>query len=199
MKMYAGMASGVLLALGCADLAVLNLLLAPRLTERRDTGRLVAFDKAPRNDQRAACPPASVTTGDTPKPPACPPPPEADAPGPEAPALGAEAAPDIEFDLSEVKVPGGDATVLVRRVAGELAADPGKQLLIRGHADRLGTAEGNLALSRLRANAVLRLLAAYGAPTDRVTIEAVGDADPRDRSDTPVGWARNRRVQLLWR
>jgi OOP family OmpA-OmpF porin len=176
------------LAFGCADLAVLNLVLAPRLAAR-DMGGLVIAEKAP-----DAQPVTSRPTPLTPQTAACPP--LAAASVQEPPA---EAAPDIVYDPSEIKVPGGSAAGEVRRVAGVLAADRGKQLLLRGHTDRLGTPEGNLALSRLRAEAVLRLLAAYGAPADRVTIEAIGDADPADPMDTPTGRARNRRVQLLWR
>lgn len=186
--MHARMASGVLLALGFADLAVLNLLFAPRLKER-DMGRLVVAEKAPRAPSSTEPAPPHAAA------PACPPPAPC-APG-GAPLV--EAAPDVAFDINEVRVTGGDAAEDARRVAHELLVDPRKQLLLRGHADRLGTTDGNLALSRLRAEAVLRLLAAYHAPLDRVTIEAVGDADPADSSDTPTAWARNRRVQLLWR
>ena len=113
-------------------------------------------------------------------------------------SLGPEAAPDILFELGEVQVPGGRAAD-VEQAADALRADKGRRLLLRGHADRLGSAAGNVRLSRQRAENVLRLLKAFGAPIEQVSVEAAGDAEPATASDTPLGWARNRRVQLLWR
>jgi outer membrane protein OmpA-like peptidoglycan-associated protein len=197
--MHARMASGLLLALGIADLAVLNLLVAPRLVER---GRIAAAapaalpERVAENGPGVAPVPAKA---DWP----CPPPvapvgAPVGAPSPSAVASVSEAAPDVTFEIREVRVPGGRAADL-RRLAEALREPGSKRLLLRGHADRLGLAEQNLGLSRQRAEAVLRILAAFGAPVERVSIEALGDADPVSDIDTPLGWARNRRVQLLWR
>jgi outer membrane protein OmpA-like peptidoglycan-associated protein len=87
----------------------------------------------------------------------------------------------------------------MQRLAEELRAPGGPTVVLRGHADRLGTASRNLALSRLRAESVRRLLGAFGAPANRIVVEAAGDAEPASAEDTPRGWARNRRVQLLIR
>jgi outer membrane protein OmpA-like peptidoglycan-associated protein len=46
---------------------------------------------------------------------------------------------------------------------------------------------------------LLRLLAISGAPPDGVAVEAAGAPVPASTANTPAGWARNRRVQLLWR
>jgi peptidoglycan-associated lipoprotein len=42
-------------------------------------------------------------------------------------------------------------------------------------------------------------LISHGAPLDRITVEAVGDSEPIDPGNNPVAWAKNRRVQVLWR
>ncbi len=183
--MHARMASGVLLALGCANLAVLNLALAPRLRE------------AGRHGEHPAAP--VTVAAEAPRPPAKAPAPR-EAPASPAPACAplVEAAPDVVFQFGEERVPLSAAPA-VRRVAEELRDAGARRLFVRGHADRLGFVGSNVALSWKRAEAVRGLLAAYGAPLDRIALEAVGDAEPADPTESPTGWARNRRVQLLWR
>jgi outer membrane protein OmpA-like peptidoglycan-associated protein len=46
---------------------------------------------------------------------------------------------------------------------------------------------------------VARLLIARGASADRLLVEAMGDAEPIDPAWTPAAWAKNRRVQIVWR
>jgi outer membrane protein OmpA-like peptidoglycan-associated protein len=193
--MYARMASGVFLALGFADLAVLNFILAPRLAAGEASvsmGPQAAPNPGPASRAPQTARP-SAPAPSTPRPASPAPPPAASAAAP------VEAAPDIVFGLGEIRFTSLAAEKDLKRVAGELRADAGKKLVVRGHSDRLGPADNNLVLSRLRAEIVARVLAANGAPLDRVSIEAVGDAEPADTTDTPQGWTRNRRVQLLWR
>jgi outer membrane protein OmpA-like peptidoglycan-associated protein len=180
------MASAILLAFGCADLAVLNLRLAPRLQER------AAITAEPP-------PPARLAPALPAPAPSLPPAPPSIAP-PAAPACAppTEAGPDVVFEFGEERVPLS-ATPAVRRVAEELRGERSRRLFVRGHADRLGSSGANVALSWKRAEAVRALLAAYGAPLDHIALEAVGDAEPQDPTESPTGWARNRRVQLLWR
>jgi OOP family OmpA-OmpF porin len=187
------MASGLLLALGVADLAVLNLLLAPRLSEPslRPLAERVA-EARPRPPTETAPSPSATPI------PCAPVAPVGAATAGPTDARAVEAVPDVLFELGEVQVPGGRAAD-VKQVAGALSADKGRRLVLRGHTDPVGTPESNLKLSRQRAESVLRLLRAFGAPLEQVSVEAVGNADPASTSDTPLGWARDRRVQLLWR
>ena len=190
--MFARMASGLLLALGFADLAVLNLVLTPRLTQgdaawrARETAAQVSSAAA----TVATCAAAAVSQA---------PPPAAPPPAPPASAAPVPATPDVVFPLGEIRVTSQSAIIDVRRVAQQLSVVPGKRQLVRGHSDRLGSPTTNRMLSWQRAESVTRLLAMDGAPLDRIAIEAAGSAEPADADDTPVGWARNRRVQLLWR
>jgi outer membrane protein OmpA-like peptidoglycan-associated protein len=189
--MHARLTSGFLLALGFADLAVLNLVIAPRLKEQ---AAMVVAESVVEGacHGEASPPPAAPAAGSAP----------ASAPiaMPAAPPEAAEieAAPDVVFEIGSALVPRSRAAD-VRGVAEALRGRADRKLLVRGHADRLGLPGSNLALSGQRADAVLRLLAHYGAPADRVMVEAAGTAEPASSSDTPEGWARNRRVQLLWR
>jgi outer membrane protein OmpA-like peptidoglycan-associated protein len=101
--------------------------------------------------------------------------------------------------MGSMQVPWVKAVPEAQRLAAELARTNDRKLVVRGHSDRLGPPETNLSLSRRRAEAVARLLWAFGAPPERILIEAAGSSEPADTTETPTGWARNRRVQLLWR
>lgn len=182
-------ASYVLLTLGCADLVALNVLLAPRLSARA-----------------APCPPPVVVMEAAPAPKPLPPsvpvspPPAAPAPAPrETPPAPVQAASDIIFDFGVRRYTSPSAVADLRRVAAEMKRDGAKKLVVRGHADRLGLPAYNLALSRQRAELVVAILVEVGAPAERITLEAVGDAEPVDRSENPKALAKNRRVELLWR
>jgi len=189
--MHARVASGVFLALGFADLAVLNLLLAPRLAAQsaRAAMEQVAPCEMPRTPAAARAPaPAAPRAAEAPA-----------RAKPIARALPSSAAPDVLFALESTRVTSREASLALQRVARELGAGDARSVLLRGHADRLGNPAHNLALSRQRAAAVRLFLIARGAPAERILVEALGDTEPADRSDTPTAWAKNRRVQILWR
>ncbi len=80
---------------------------------------------------------------------------------------------------------------------GVLRANPGWRLAIEGHTDAIGGDAANLALSRARAEAVLRALAEAGFDAGRFTSTGFGEARPRASNDTIEGRAANRRVELV--
>jgi outer membrane protein OmpA-like peptidoglycan-associated protein len=195
--MQARFASGVFLALGFADLAVLNLHLAPRLAAERENApcelpRPAAAEPnaaAPNAVEPKAAPPKVIEKAERPQTVAA----KAAVPQPES------AMPDVLFGLESHRVTNVASALALVRLARELRADSTKSVLLRGHTDRLGSSAHNLTLSRNRAETVRLLMIAHGAPGERIATEAVGDAEPADSSDTPVAWAKNRRVQVLWR
>jgi outer membrane protein OmpA-like peptidoglycan-associated protein len=83
------------------------------------------------------------------------------------------------------------------RVVAILLADTALRLHIEGHTDSEGTEERNLALSTRRAKAVLEYLIAHGVPASRMDFKAYGAARPLESNDTPLGMARNRRVEMV--
>ena len=87
----------------------------------------------------------------------------------------------------------------LKSIAKVMAKRDGLRLLIRGHADQRGRASANTDLSERRAQAVARRLRALGVNIDRMDIEAVGEAELLSSENTPAAWARNRRVELIWR
>jgi peptidoglycan-associated lipoprotein len=234
----ARLAFGILLALGLADLAVLNVKLAPELAalppedspqvkppvagegtlaktspparppETAPSPTLVAppptstvvaqvsASASPSSGPSASGAPAASTVGVEPpatavagKPPDGLPP--SSTPG--------EVIPDIVFGIDATNVSSPSDIANLRAVAQKLVRDPSKRLMIRGHSDQLGSPEHKRALSQRRAITVQKFLVAHGAPVERTSTEAVSDSEPADTRNTPVAWAQNRRVQVLWR
>jgi type VI secretion system protein ImpK len=117
---------------------------------------------------------------------------------------------DDHADRSVVTILGdglfkpGEATIssddqwLLGRIADALKRVPG-QVDVIGHSDNVPIRTlrfpSNWELSRARAEAVSRLLAAGIGPA-RVRFDGRGDSEPVAANDTPQGRARNRRVEI---
>jgi outer membrane protein OmpA-like peptidoglycan-associated protein len=96
-----------------------------------------------------------------------------------------------------------DARDKLSLIAGLAASYPGAAVTIGGHADSVGTATANQALSEDRADTVAAALSALGIDQDRMTATGFGETRPvapntnPDGSDNPEGRALNRRVEVL--
>jgi outer membrane protein OmpA-like peptidoglycan-associated protein len=94
----------------------------------------------------------------------------------------------------------GSATVLASSMPtlDELASDLGicaKTFVhVQGHTDADGDADGNLALSVARAEAVVAELIKRGVDESRLYAEGFGETDPIASNDTKDGKAKNRRI-----
>jgi OOP family OmpA-OmpF porin len=73
------------------------------------------------------------------------------------------------------------------------------EVLISGHADRVGDQEYNLKLSKERAEAVRQQLLRNGIAADDITVLAFGESDPAVETGDDVKNAWNRRVEILVR
>jgi outer membrane protein OmpA-like peptidoglycan-associated protein len=129
------------------------------------------------------------TTDPAPKPPT---------PTPTPPTSVPDAVEDLSFDLDSFRI-SRDSRAVLEKVVETLKQQPKLRVQVRGHSDRLGSPEHNLELSRRRATAVEAFLIEHGVAADRISIEALGGKEPMDSNNSPVAWARNRRVQVLWR
>ncbi len=69
------------------------------------------------------------------------------------------------------------ATSQVREVSRWLKAHPRQNVVLQGHADRIGTDAYNLALSKGRAQQVRDALVQRGVAADRIVIAVYGDRD----------------------
>jgi peptidoglycan-associated lipoprotein len=143
-----------------------------------------------------------------------------------APTSGSDATPTTELPTSRPPEPGAvgltaqealaaaagadrvyfgfDSDVLepaerdtLRRQAAWLAANPGVQARIEGHADERGTREYNLALGARRAAAARQALIEGGVAAGRITTLSFGKERPQDPGSTEAAWARNRNAHTV--
>jgi peptidoglycan-associated lipoprotein len=82
---------------------------------------------------------------------------------------------------------------MLKQHAAYLRQHPTTSVRIHGHSDNFGAEDYNQFLSRLRANAVARLLEKEGVPASRLMLSAWGSTRPLATLDDH---AANRRVEL---
>ena len=93
----------------------------------------------------------------------------------------------------------------VRDILGDIGSYLGKhpgdvrEIEIAGHADRRGGYEYNLMLSRKRAGSVRDTLAEAGTPEDKMKVKGYSYLKPLDPAANPSAWAKNRRVEIVFR
>lgn len=85
------------------------------------------------------------------------------------------------------------------RLAQIMLEDVDQSVIFKGHADERGTYLRNLSLSEERAAAAAAYLIGQGVPRRRVYYEGVGEKRPVSKTNSPIAWARNRRVEVIWR
>jgi len=79
-----------------------------------------------------------------------------------------------------------------------LKSDPTKHVILVGHTDAIGTLQGNIALSRKRAETVMkRLIETYGVKASQLSAEGIGYLAPRASNETSEGRVLNRRVEVV--
>jgi len=90
-----------------------------------------------------------------------------------------------------------DSKPAIDEVVKLLAADAGLKLRVEGHTDNTGTAAHNTALSRARAESVVKAISARQIARDRLMPEGVGADRPLVDNGSDEGRAKNRRVELV--
>ena len=104
---------------------------------------------------------------------------------------------DLVFDPGSSSLSSGRYDSVVH-LAGWLAADPRRKVMLVGHTDASGGFEANLQLSRLRAESVRQaLLSIRGVLPDQVQAEGIGPLAPRATNLTEEGRRQNRRVEVM--
>lgn len=91
----------------------------------------------------------------------------------------------------------GESTPTLKEITDMLQAHPDLKLMIEGHTDNQGTADGNLTLSEQRAAAVKSYLVSRGIDGARLSTRGYGQARPVASNDTAEGRQQNRRVELV--
>lgn len=101
----------------------------------------------------------------------------------------------IQFDLGSSAI-SGESVDTIAALAELLNACPGTAFEVAGHTDDRGSAEGNLELSRARAEAVRQALEEAGLAEVRLTARGYGEALPVADNGSSDGRARNRRIEI---
>jgi len=83
------------------------------------------------------------------------------------------------------------------KVAEALKSNPDINITVEGHTDSDGTASKNWDLSVLRATTIVKLLATYGVPSDRLTASGRAFYAPVASNDTRAGKGLNRRTEII--
>ncbi|HUL63900.1 MAG TPA: OmpA family protein [Burkholderiaceae bacterium] len=104
--------------------------------------------------------------------------------------------PTVNFASGSAEIPPDAKPVLVKAAGAMKALPPAMRLEIAGHTDSTGTAEGNMLLSRQRAQAVADFLVASGVPRERLSATGFGDTRPIATNTTEEGRFQNRRIEV---
>lgn len=103
----------------------------------------------------------------------------------------------IDFDPGTTKLTEGSSEALAQ-AAQLLAARPDLRFRVVGHTDNVGSLEGNMKVSKARAEAVADALAKFeGVERRQLTAHGVAYLAPRASNATEEGRALNRRVELV--
>ncbi len=102
----------------------------------------------------------------------------------------------FDFDQAIVKRAGHSE---LNRHAGVLTDDRRHRIRMEGHADERGTREYNLALGERRANAIRAYLVAQGVSSSQIEVISYGEEKPASSGHNESAWARNRRVEIVYR
>lgn len=104
---------------------------------------------------------------------------------------------DLDFKVGSSDLGPGEFASLAA-LAGYIAAHPGIRVALVGHTDASGALDGNIALSRRRAQSVrTRLIESYAVPAEQLDAEGAGYLAPIASNQSAEGRAANRRVEAV--
>jgi outer membrane protein OmpA-like peptidoglycan-associated protein len=166
----------VCLALGVADLVLVNAVVVPRM--RAGTALIVAASPTSANPIRL-----TPTPTDTPS---ASPDTDARAPAPIA----------LHFSTGQARL-DDDAREILAQLSAQVAAHPGWTLVIEGHTDARGDERFNRRLSQLRARMVALQLRELGVGGQRMRARGFGAARPVAEGDDEAALRLNRRVEIV--
>ena len=105
--------------------------------------------------------------------------------------------PDLTFATGTATLEPGTYPAL-ETLAAYLKNNPGLRVALVGHTDSAGSLDGNIALSKRRARAVMdRLIAAHGIPARQLAAEGMGYLAPVASNLSEGGRELNRRVEVI--
>lgn len=104
---------------------------------------------------------------------------------------------DVLFDTGRTTLkPAASGTL--DRLANALREQSGRNVLIEGHTDNVGSDESNQSLSERRAHSVRAALAKRGVSSSQITAVGMGEGSPIASNASADGRQANRRVELIF-
>lgn len=104
----------------------------------------------------------------------------------------------VHFAYDSDALSAADSAILAGHAA-YLREHPQAKVRLEGHADERGTQEYNMALGERRARAARFFLLANGGRSGQIDLVSYGKTRPVDDGDSEEAWARNRRVEVVYR
>ncbi len=103
----------------------------------------------------------------------------------------------ILFDVGKSEIKPESAETL-KQITGYLNDNPSVKIIVAGHTDNTGTFDGNMNLSKARAENIKNYLVSTGKiDPSRLIAAGVGQACPVSSNDTEAGRKLNRRVEIV--
>jgi peptidoglycan-associated lipoprotein len=87
---------------------------------------------------------------------------------------------------------------VVESHAAALASNPGKSVVLEGHADARGSSEYNVALGEQRAKSVANMMRMQGVSDSQIQVVSFGEEKPLVSGNDESAWSQNRRVEIAY-
>jgi outer membrane protein OmpA-like peptidoglycan-associated protein len=100
------------------------------------------------------------------------------------------------FASGAAKLPA-NAMPKIDELATTLKNNPGRNVVVEGHTDNVGSPDYNQALAMKRAEAVRDALLSRGIDPSRIAVRSYGEDNPLASNDTSIGRQENRRAQVI--
>lgn len=103
----------------------------------------------------------------------------------------------VHFDFAKTEPKFDSKTDLaIRALCAAMKADKNVKILITGHTDNVGSAEGNMSYGKKRAEALKELMVNQGAPAASISTASKGENEPVVENDTEEHRYQNRRAVI---
>ncbi|HKQ29683.1 MAG TPA: peptidoglycan-associated lipoprotein Pal [Burkholderiales bacterium] len=102
----------------------------------------------------------------------------------------------FEYDSASIS---DHSRAVIEAHSAYILENPDVSMELAGHCDERGTREYNLALGERRAQAVQKLMTAFGVPAKQVRVVSFGEEKPIDPEHNEAAWKKNRRAELIYK
>ena len=99
------------------------------------------------------------------------------------------------YDSSEVMP---EYVHVINDHAAFLSSNPGKTVVLEGHADERGSSEYNIALGEQRAKSVAKMMQLQGVSDSQIQVVSFGEEKPAVSGHDESAYQQNRRVELSY-